>query len=83
MKTSALVALVALAAVTAAPSPAGAETTKKGAGYEYWFQDDPLRASADGASGPMIVVVQGKRRDALMRPRVAFVTELLKSVEAL
>lgn len=62
-------------------SAAGAEETKKDQGYEYWFQDDPLKAAGADGNLPLIKVRATGTRQSLMRPRTAFVPELLKSVE--
>lgn len=62
-------------------SAAGAEEKKKDQGYEYWFQDDPLKAAGSDGNLPLIKVRPAGTRQSLMRPRTAFVPELLKSVE--
>jgi hypothetical protein len=62
---------------------AHAEGPKKDGGYSYVFTDDGLLgADLKGQSG-VITVRQGSVRDRLIRPRVQFVSEMLKSVEAL
>ena len=55
----------------------------KGDTYQYVFTDDPLNAGLFGANEPMIRVRPGAARGTLVRPRVSFVVEMLKSVEAL
>jgi hypothetical protein len=55
----------------------------RGRGYQYVFDDDPLAAGIlDGTTAQIRVTPQPKR-SILARPRVEFVTELLRSVEAL
>ncbi len=51
--------------------------------YQYVFTDDPLNAGLFGGNEPRIVVRPGAGRGTLIRPRIAFVVEMLKSVEAL
>ncbi len=52
-------------------------------GYGYWFPTDSLQAP-DGAGGvPIIKVRPPSARATLIRPRVQFVAELLKTVENL
>jgi hypothetical protein len=80
---------VAFAAITmvAASSEARADETTKavsnGKGdYTYEFGDgDKLTADGLGARGGTIVVHGSKNRERLIRPRLNFVAELLKSVE--
>lgn len=63
--------------------PASAEPTKKDDNYGYIFTDDPLAAETMGSTGAQIKVIPMGRRDRLLRPRIHFVAEMLKSVEAL
>jgi hypothetical protein len=51
--------------------------------YQYVFTDDPVNAGLFGANEPRIVVRPGAGRGTLIRPRVSFVMEMLKSVETL
>jgi hypothetical protein len=51
--------------------------------YGYVFADDVMRAGAFTPDDPRIVVVVKATRVTLVRPRRAFVAELLKSVENL
>lgn len=52
-------------------------------GYGYVFHDDPLNAG-DGGSMAASIIVRPKAGHALLiRPRMQFVTEMLKSVENL
>jgi hypothetical protein len=65
----------------AAPAIAEENSKKKDDRYGYIFQDDPLRAEGIGAHTAQIRVHKAGRRDLLLRPRVHFVQEMLKSVE--
>ena len=67
---------------TVAPS-AHADTPKKDDHYGYIFRDDLLSAPDGGGNTPMIKVRPMRTREILLRPRVQFVTEMLKSVENL
>jgi hypothetical protein len=49
----------------------------------YVFPDDPLDAGYFGPNDVHIRVVPSPKRQTLIRPRVQFVDELLKSVEKL
>lgn len=51
--------------------------------YGYTFTDDALLGNDLGAQGGMIKVRPNGVRDRLIRPRVQFVAEMLKSVENL
>lgn len=65
-------------------APASAEETarpKKNDGYGYVFTDDILAAEGIGANTAQIRVIKVGRRDQLLRPRVHFIQEMLKSVE--
>jgi hypothetical protein len=68
-------------AFCAASLPASAEPTKKDDSYGYIFTDDALKAETNGSATAMIKVIPMGRRDRLLRPRVHFVPEMLKSVE--
>ena len=52
-------------------------------GYGYTFDDDPLAAGGFGPNDATIRVRQRAARTTLIRPRVSFVPEMLKSVENL
>ncbi len=58
---------------------------KKGAdqGYGYEFDDDPLAAGGFGPNDATIRVRPGPVRTTLIRPRISFVDNMLKSVENL
>lgn len=51
--------------------------------YGYVFSDDVMQAGAFTPDDPRIVVALHVQRVTLIRPRTAFVAELLKSVESL
>jgi hypothetical protein len=78
---------IAALLVTCLASPASADrtvATKDGEnGYAYEFKDDPLSAVPGGVNAAQIRVRKQGARRMLMRPRVSFVPEMLKSVEAL
>jgi hypothetical protein len=50
-------------------------------GYSYVFRDDPLGGNSSGANTARIKVRQHGARTTLLRPRLHFIPELLKSVE--
>ena len=52
-------------------------------GYGYEFDDDPLAAGGFGPNDATIRIRPRAARTTLIRPRVSFVTEMLKSVENL
>ncbi len=56
---------------------------KKDQGYGYEFTDDPLNAGGFGPNDATIRVRPGPIRTTLIRPRVTFIPEMLKSVENL
>ncbi len=72
--------IVVTLAFSIVPLSAFAED-KKDQGYEYWFKDDPLKAATEDGNLPIVKVRATGLRQQLMRPRTAFVPELLKSVE--
>ena len=53
----------------------------KGDGYGYEFDDDPLSAGGFGPNDATIRVRPRAARTTLIRPRIQFVDEMLKSVE--
>ena len=58
--------------------------TNTGSGQDVTFTDaDVLNASQFDGGGAVIRVAPSPKRVLLLRPRTQFVTELLKSVEAL
>ena len=56
---------------------------EKGDGYGYEFDDDPLAAGGFGPNDATIRVRPRAARTTLIRPRIQFVDEMLKSVENL
>ncbi len=79
------VALVAMASSALADPPAtttrAAAKGGDGKGYRYDFPDDGLLGIDGMGTTPMIKVRPPPRRDVLLRPRLQFVSEMLKSVE--
>jgi hypothetical protein len=60
---------------------AHADPTQKDDKYGYVFGDDALNAESKGSLTAQIHVRPRGGRDLLLRPRVHFVAEMLKSVE--
>jgi hypothetical protein len=60
-----------------------ATTIDEGSGYGYEFSDDSLLGGANTAYSTTIIGSRRVLRTLLLRPRTQFVTEMLKSVEAL
>jgi hypothetical protein len=77
---SAFLVLVFAAPLAAADDSTPA-ATKDPQGYQYNFGDDPLQAAGLEPLGARIRVASRAARATLIRPRTAFVLELLKSVE--
>jgi hypothetical protein len=67
----------------AAGDGAGKADGGKGDGYGYEFDDDPLSAGGFGPNDATIRVRPRAARTTLIRPRIQFVDEMLKSVENL
>ncbi len=59
------------------------QETKSDDGYGYSFDDDPLNAGGFGPNDATIRVRKAAARTTLIRPRITFVPEMLKSVENL
>ena len=78
---AALVVLFVAAAGRAEPPKTSVSTSLSG--YTYQFTDDPLAAGGVNANDARISVASHVIRTTLIRPRVAFVVEMLKSVENL
>ena len=76
----ALAAFAVSGAALAQDKPAAGE---KGEGYGYEFDDDPLAAGGFGPNDATIRVRPRAARTTLIRPRIQFVDEMLKSVENL
>ena len=58
-------------------------TDQKEKGYGYEFGDDPLAVGGFGPNDATIRVRPGPVRTTLIRPRIQFVDQMLKSVENL
>jgi hypothetical protein len=71
------------ASSTAAADPPKDARTAKADGYSYTFTDDALLGGATGVLGVPIKARLVGIRATLIRPRTAFIVELLKSVENL
>ncbi|APR85014.1 Hypothetical protein A7982_10363 [Minicystis rosea] len=80
MKKRILAGMAAFVAFSAFAPIASADPPKEQS-YEYKFTDDKLLGDTMGAQGAKITVLKVGRRDRLLRPRVQFVQEMLKSVE--
>jgi opacity protein-like surface antigen len=80
-------AVVAMAGASAAgaeePRAAAAKAVTNERGYGYVFHDDPLAAGQFGSTTAVIRVRPRGGHAALIRPRVQFVTEMLKSADSL
>ena len=74
--------LVALA-LSAGIAAAQVKESKSEDGYGYQFDDDPLNAGGFGPNDATIRVRAKAARTTLIRPRISFVPEMLKSVENL
>ncbi|HVZ31498.1 MAG TPA: hypothetical protein VG963_03685 [Polyangiaceae bacterium] len=64
-------------------SSAQVKESKSDEGYGYTFDDDPLNAGGFGPNDATIRVRARAARTTLIRPRISFVPEMLKSVENL
>jgi hypothetical protein len=77
--------LAASTALAQAGGGAGVKTMEgagsKDSGYGYEFGDDPLAAGGFGPNDATIRVRPGPVRTTLIRPRIQFVDQMLKSVE--
>jgi ABC-type oligopeptide transport system substrate-binding subunit len=77
------IAAAALLLSTTASAKPGAQVEEKEEGYAYHFNDDPLTANSSAATAARIRVAPRGMRRTLIRPRLHFIPELLKSVENL
>lgn len=75
------VGIAVLASSTAAFAQAAKAGEGGGEGYGYEFSDDPLNAGGFGPNDATIRVRPTAARTTLIRPRISFVQEMLKSVE--
>lgn len=78
-----LAAFAATGGAFAQAKDAAAGGGEKGDGYGYEFDDDPLSAGGFGPNDATIRVRPRAARTTLIRPRIQFVDEMLKSVENL
>jgi hypothetical protein len=77
-------ATLAFLVVSGVAYSASADPTKADDNYGYVFKDaDTLSGNASVLTAVPIHVQKHLRREVLLRPRVQFVTEMLKSVERL
>ncbi len=76
-------AFATVLAMTLAPLTASADPTKADDAYGYIFKDDILAADRSVLTAVPLNVLKHPRGGVLVRPRVQFVTEMLKSVENL
>lgn len=81
MSSPRLLIVSATAALLAVSASAAAQT--KDDNYSYEFKDEKLVGSTLSTTPPLLTVRPRAMRVTLLRPRAAFVGELLKSVEAL
>lgn len=79
----ALSILATMLAVTSTASAQSVRSFEEESSYGYEFADDPLNAGGFGPNDATILVRPGPVRAMLIRPRLSFVNELLKSVEDL
>ena len=73
----------ALLSIAVSERTASADPADKDGHYTYVFKDDALEAEGRDALIAQIRVRQRGVREQLLRPRVHFVGEMLKSVEGL
>jgi hypothetical protein len=69
--------------LSAGLASAQVKESKSDDGYGYQFDDDPLNAGGFGPNDATIRVRARAARTTLIRPRISFVPEMLKSVENL
>jgi hypothetical protein len=81
MRSPRFIAVPAIAALLALSASAAAQS--KDDNYSYEFKDEKLVGSTLTTTPPLITIRPRALRVTLLRPRAAFVGELLKSVEAL
>jgi hypothetical protein len=72
---------IAVLASSGAAFAQAAKPAEGGEGYGYEFSDDPLNAGGFGPNDATIRVRPTAARTTLIRPRISFVQEMLKSVE--
>jgi hypothetical protein len=82
MRPTTALALAGSSLCLALTAPVGAQP-RPDDNYSYVLESDNLVGETLGTTPPLLRVPPKGRRVLLLRPRVAFVAELLKSVEAL
>lgn len=75
--------VLSASSVALAQDAPGYQTKDVSDGYQVTFRDDPLAAGGIDPNSATINVRKGPMRATLIRPRVTFVSEMLKSVENL
>jgi hypothetical protein len=80
---AAVAAIVVLCSNLALADNTGYSENNVGKDQSVIFKDDPLAAGGWGLNELPIRVMPSPKRVLLLRPRTQFVTEMLKSVEAL
>jgi hypothetical protein len=78
---AALTVGLAILASTTTVFAQSAKSADADGGYGYEFSDDPLNAGGFGPNDATIRVRPTAARTTLIRPRISFVQEMLKSVE--
>ena len=81
--TAPIAAIVVLCSNLALADGNGYTENNVGKDQNVTFKDDPLAAGGFGPGDIHIRVIGSPKRVVLLRPRTQFVTEMLKSVEAL
>ena len=77
------IGVIAAAMLMSPAAFAGDKDDNSEEGYAYEFEDDALSAGSRYSKGARIRIVPPAKRATLIRPRLHFVPELLKSVELL
>lgn len=75
--------LNALGALLLTLSLSGAAMAQDAPETTYDFEDDDVEGEYRSPLGTQILVMPGRNRTSLVRPRVHFVPELMKSVETI
>jgi hypothetical protein len=81
--SAAIAAIVVLCSNLALADNTTYVESQAGKDQNITFKDDPLAAGGLGPNDIRIRVMPAPKRVLLLRPRTQFVTEMLKSVEAL
>lgn len=78
-----VLALLVPSAAFAQQKASGIVETKTDSGYQVWFPLDNLAAAGNDPTGGIVKGGPHASRMMLMKPRLQFVPEMLKSVETL